>query len=468
MKVLLLNEAKKIDTKSGELKVSGGFISDVYVNDSVPQKVLSGKKFGGKKQPKVLGNEAKVATVAIKCYDEQLIDDWATTCERIEKVDSAEYQILGIKHDKDEVTHGVWDVAKDKTHYHIIARVVNRKKRFRVKSMMAMLGVQFRKGLDETLWINQGVESVGNFSAYANYLTHETLEAINDGKHVYEEFDIVSNLDVSGIRQVREGYTRIVADDLRVTTADLTALDIEAFELGYNVGNYDTWYRSLPFIIRSNAKIKTIRESYNSGVAKRILDNLPITRLCVFIKGGPNVGKTYAAERALPSSDFLTVRGGGTGKFDKLRPDHQSILIDDDVCPNLLNMTDNYPCFAYKRNSNNPAWTGDHFVVTSNLEFHEWLASSGLSIYKYPNSTYEKNEHYDAMLSRFFVCEIFQDKNGVSRLYLHSPSTRGDKETQKERAKMFADFREKFEATIANYEPNDSQYDYTGMLGFGS
>ena len=36
--------------------------------------------------------------------------------------------------------------------------------------------------------------------------------------------------------------------------------------------------------------------------------------------------------------DFVVVFCGGSGKFDNLRPDHDCIIIDDDVCPNMLNM----------------------------------------------------------------------------------------------------------------------------------
>lgn len=65
-------------------------------------------------------------------------------------------------------------------------------------------------------------------------------------------------------------------------------------------------------------------------------------RLCVFIYGEPNSGKTCASEKALSGKRYLTVKGSSTGKFDNLRVDHRSIIIADDVCPNLLNMTDNY------------------------------------------------------------------------------------------------------------------------------
>ena len=79
----------------------------------------------------------------------------------------------------------------------------------------------------------------------------------------------------------------------------------------------------------------------------------------------------------------------------------RNIIIDDDVCPNLLNMTDNYICRAYKRQSNNPAWTGKYFIVTSNYTFDEWIAMCKLG-----------EKHYEAAHSRFYICEIRQNQMG--------------------------------------------------------
>ena len=145
----------------------------------------------------------------------------------------------------------------------------------------------------------------------------------------------------------------------------------------------------------------------------------------------------------------LSVGGGGTGKFDRLRPDHDAIVIDDDVCPNLLNMTDNYICRAYKRNSNNPAWAGRYFIVTSNLPFADWLDSCGLRVKTLSGNL---TPHYTAMLSRFFVC-VLQSRQGINHLALCSPSTRGSEQEQLERAEMFAEFAERFNSIIASYTP---------------
>ena len=249
----------------------------------------------------------------------------------------------------------------------------------------------------------------------------------------------------------------------KVTSDELAALDQDAYSLGYEMKNFSQWYDAQPFAVRSHTKMKTIRESYERGVEARIEEGRAVIRLCIYIQGPPDSGKTYAAISALGGKQVLSVGGGGTGKFDRLRPDHEAIVIDDDVCPKLLNMTDNYICRAYKRNSNNPAWAGHYFIVTSNLTFSEWLENSGIHV---KDKLGNPSAHYIAMLSRFFVCEI-RYTNYIAHLALISPSTRGSATEQLQRAEMFAEFAMRFSSTIANYAPSsdsDSTVDIVATL----
>ena len=417
---------------------------------------------------KVVGYKSKVRTLAIKCYQEQMTVDWTTFVQNIKAISPDDYQVIAIVHNKDEVTDGIWELATEKPHLHVIFRCVDKKKSVRVYKILEWLGIEFRKGLDDDLWLNHGVETVGNYSHYAVYLTHETEQAMSDNKHIYSVNELVSNLDEDGVAQVRQGYTRIDKDGTRVTTNDLIALDEKAYKLGLDLGNFSEWYNALPFVLRANAKMKTVRERYYAGVSKSVADKLKIVRTCIFIKGEPNTGKTYASEVAIPYSDILTVRGGGTGKFDNLRPDHGGILIDDDFCPNLLNMTDNYTCYAYKRNSNNSVWAGDYFVVTSNKEFDEWLEDCGFSIYDYSKNGRKLgySKHYHAMVSRFYVCSV-EEHNGINQLKLETPSTRGTADEQRERVSKFVKFRDKFNETIKTYKPKNDTFDYSDIMGFG-
>ena len=403
----------------------------------------------GKRERHTLGIDSKVYALAIKCYDEQLPHGRDYTFNAIRQIDKSQYQIIAIIHDRDTVTAGIWAEATVKPHLHVIIRCVDRKKRIRVSTFLNWLGIYFRPNFDDALWREHGVETIGNYTGYTMYLTHETKEAIDDAKELYSVDELISNLTKDEIIHIREGYIRVSANAHKVTSDELAALDQDAYNLGYEMKNFAQWYDAQPFTVRSNAKIKTIRESYERGVNARLEEGRAITRLCIYIQGPPNSGKTYAALAALDGIQILTVGGGGTGKFDRLRPDHDAIVIDDDVCPNLLNMTDNYICRAYKRNNNNPAWAGRYFIVTSNLSFADWLRKSGIDI---SDKRGNPSTHYTAMWSRFYICEI-RYTDSVAHLALVSSSTRGSSTEQFERAKMFVEFAERFNTIIASYTP---------------
>ena len=412
-----------------------------------------GKKF----KPQPVGFYSMTYTLAIKCYDEQLLagtaQNWQGLCDRIRSLPANKYHVLGIRHDRCIKTDGIWAPAVEKPHIHVIIRHVDRKGRSHVYTILNMLGITFRPSIDDELWKNHGVETVGNFAGYALYLTHETEEAIRDGKMLYDISEIVSKEEVEA---VREGYTRVSAVHTKITPAELTALDKESYDLGYALKSFNDWYDSQPFSVRSHAKIKTIRESYDRGVNARMEKHEEITRLCVFVHGVPNTGKTYASISALSNKKVLTVGGGGTGKFDNLRPDHDAIVIDDDVCPNLLNMSDNYICRTYRRQKDNPVWAGKYLVVTSNLTFDEWVASCGIKTHETTfNNICVETEHYKAVKSRFYICEV--SANGGNHLILQQPSKRGSISAQTERLEMFKEFSQRFNATMSLYRQNEDE-----------
>lgn len=416
---------------------------------------------GKKYQTKPLSIQKKVYAFAIKCYDEQLPYGIETTIKALQAMDKSLFQILLICHYRDEVSDGVWKVALEKRHYHILFRCIKPKQRVRIYIILNYLHIYFRPGIDDILLENRAIETIGNFQHYCMYLTHETKDAINDNKELYSIEEIVSNLSVDEIKAVRDGYIRVADAPTKPSMSKLAELDEEAFKLGYELKNFIDWYNALPFNIRSSAKMKTIEASYQRGVDNRIEENQEMNRLCIYIKGEPNTGKTFATKKALSGKKILSVGGGGSGKFDRLRADHEAIIIDDDCCPNLLNMTDNYICRAYKRNSNNPAWAGKYFIVTSNLSFSEWLKRCGIKIYDRGETP---SIHYKAMLSRFYICVLTPDSTGKNKLSCINVSTRGSKEDQEERKSMFEDFRQKFDLTMAEYTPSDSEVDYSSVL----
>lgn len=458
-----------------------------------PVSGTQGKGRPKKSEKSLLGIMSQVNTLALKFYDEQLPginsaydakgflvqhDPNAIPAfiNAIRATNPKDFQVLAIRHDRDEVTDGIWAVSKVKPHWHVIVRLVNPKARMRVKQILAGLGIVYRPGLDDELWKEHGVETIGNFAGYAVYLTHETAEAIRDAKERYDISEIVSNLTPEEIQQVRDGYIR-VSEKRKLTQEDLIALDKEAYDRGYVLKTLDDWFADQPFNVRSAAKIKVITDHYYHGVEARIKEHIEVNRTCIYIQGEPNRGKTYAAEHALLDMglNVYHVQGGGTGKFDGLTAAHDAILIDDDVCPNLLNMTDDCICQAYKRGRNNPPWTGRLFVVTSNLPFYDWLEASGMRIYRRgkggdvvvdaygaPALTDRGRAHGPAMRSRFFLMHVETDADGISHLELdlRQETRRGSIECQQTKIDTVADFQNKFNAIIREYRPHQVTPDW--------
>lgn len=394
---------------------------------------------------------SKVRTCAFKIYIEQLPAGIIDFIKRVQKVDKSEYQVIAIIHDRDTKID-MNDLYADSTlkpHIHIIVRCVKSSKR--ISQIMSMLGIVFRPKIDDTLLVrNKGIDYIHkNFATATAYLTHETEEA-EKYKAPYAMHELISNLTFDEIQTIKDGYIRISSASYRVDKQHMAELDEYAFKRGFELKDFDDWYNTLTFAERTSASMRTVRESYMRGCQKKFDEHATVLRKCIFIKGEPNTGKTYASEKALADKKFLKVSGGGTGKFDNLKPSHSAIIIDDDICPNLLNMSDNYLCKAYKRQKDNPIWAGEWLVVTSNLEFDDWLNTCGI----------HEQVHINAMRSRFFVCELVE-QNGVSHLGLQSPSLRGSVAERQQRLLDFLKFQKAFDETIKDYCPaTNDEFDY--------
>lgn len=420
---------------------------------------------GKDKKKKInLTMRSMVRTLSLKFYDEQMPDGWGQVKVIIRGI-GKEYQVIAIRHDRDTNKDDIWKPSIEKPHYHIIVRVIG-KNPVHVSTILNMLNIEYRPDVDETLWNEHGVETVKNFGAMAMYLTHDTEQAQLDGKEKYELEELVSNLSMDEIKQVREGYIRVSASNKKVSMEELSKLDEEAYKMGYDLKDFDEWYRSLPFQIRSNAKMKTIRESYNMGASERAELKENLNRLCVFIEGESNTGKTYATIHALDGKRILPVGGGGTGKFDELSTGHDALVIDDDSSPRLLNMCDNYICQAYRRGRNNPWWCGRYFIVTSNLSFREWVEECGIKTTQYKHGIESESSHYRAIKTRFYVCHI-ENIGGINQLVCDSSSTRGTSSARIERKEMFKQFRDKFNTIMAEYVPESEAIDDSDILWTG-
>lgn len=414
---------------------------------------------------------SQVRTLSLKFYDEQIPNGEDEFIENIKAIDSNEYQVLAIKHDRDIVKNNddPFEVSCTKPHWHLYLRVLSKTNKPRIYQLLSMLGIVYREDLDKKLWNNKGVETCRDFTTCAVYGLHKTAQAQEDGKFEYDIEDYVSNLTIGEIEQVMQGYKRLECEVTRPTTKTLEELANRAEKLGYELKSFDEWWDNLPFNLQSHSKMKIIEKRYMRGIEKRIndKDNNKVNRLCVFIKGEGNKGKTYAAMEALKNEDALVVGGGGSGKYDKLQVTNNAIIVDDDVVTNLLNMTDNYFCQAYRRNSNNPTWCGEYFVVTSNKSFEEWVEECGLQTTKYNSKMqrWEETDSFKALKTRFYICEVVWCENGYNILYCHEPSKRGSYEDQEKRYIKYDKFRDIYNASLKSYSVENKEFDYSKLNG---
>lgn len=104
------------------------------------------------------------------------------------------------------------------------------------------------------------------------YLTHDTEQAVKEGKAQYQIEEYITNkISKSEILQIREGVTNLSVD-AKVTMQMLTDLDEKSYKLGYDGGDWQNFYDELPFVVRASAKKKIIEESYERGKRHRNRD----------------------------------------------------------------------------------------------------------------------------------------------------------------------------------------------------
>ena len=327
----------------------------------------------------------------------------------------SDYIAMLVKHDRDEVTDGIWEVATAKPHYHLLFKVRDYNKRQKARTVMNRLGIQFDKERDEDLIKGGGLEVPEHFENYAKYLLHDTPQAKKDNKFKYSLSDLVMNIGIDEyINMTAYSHSKVRLSSKEVDEFVRNAIaDME--KAGMSFRDWETLYDELPLDVkRSGTDVAILKKKFDFGLRKGIENYGVLPKINIYLKGIANSGKTFASLNVLRRRGRVheVTSGGGTGKFDTMSPDKSCLLVDDTEVNDPLSLFDFKPAMTYRRGSGNAVCLTTTNIITSNLEFGEWLLDCGIKAEtgsdawkkdKKDGKWYKrvKKVHWDAMTSRF-------------------------------------------------------------------
>ena len=213
------------------------------------------------KRPKPLGAEQTFDTMAVKCYEEQLKFGKDNLIQRIKGTDPEDFEIIAILHSGHDI----------KKHVHVAIKARN-KKGTHVGTMLRMLGIEFRKDVDDELKKRRGLETCGDYASFVRYMLHRSPRARMEGKTPYQVSDCISNLSASFIQNMVDGIGKSTAIDV---------LRFEAESLGFELGDFEEWLKSADGM--PVTKRDLLLKSYSYGVARRADMGATIDRVCIVI-----------------------------------------------------------------------------------------------------------------------------------------------------------------------------------------
>lgn len=368
----------------------------------------------------------------------------------------------GIIHDKDYNTDDIYSPTEEKLHIHLLVIMYRKKQngklaQLRVESILNKLRpLKFRTPDDDMMFV-KGTK-FPNLRAKEHiksmvYHTHETYEARQkEGKPLYKRECAVTNIPADVLAEWYKEY-EIYMDGSR-KNPDVKPLDNNAMaamimiagELGRRGEDFEQWwYENQTANVKLTRSLKTLcREEYDYNLQEFLSSREAVTnvRCCIYINGLPNTGKTYNCKMALQNMglEYLAVCSGGTGKTDYLKPAHKALIVDDNAVKDILAMSDNGYCRAYRRNSSNGLWCGQYFIITYNGDIDSYIQRF------YPQIA-DNPQQMDAVKSRFYRCTLM---GGV--LSVDVPASRGNLDDWQAHHKLFKAFYDSFTASVETYK----------------
>ena len=371
--------------------------------------------------------------MAVKCYEEQFRkngEQGLINC--IKSISPDDIQIVAIKHDK-----------SSKVHWHIVMKKTSRDSKMRVVSTLKKINIVFRDGIDDTLWENHGVESVGNFSAYVTYLLHQTPSAIADGKQSYDKTDIITNLSPEEVDSILSGYT------VRRSKAKVKADDYidMARSAGYKLEDINEFIASLNIVNMPVTVENQIVKAYQNGVKRRADECAKISRLFIYLKTSNKMNSDtmlHITEQALADKKISVIKANDELNIQPYTKavitEAQITHVGDRAYYGAKEFTTDY--VGYLKNKNKKVWGGDTLVVVAD--------------YKTCCQFY--------CVDKFFVCEVKDEKLICTK----APAVEMSDDAAATLKKKYIEFRDAFTNALQVYKKDKKKQVVLDVDGLNS
>ncbi len=301
-----------------------------------------------------------------------------------------------------------------------------------------------------------------HMDAYDYYdMVHQTKEAIEEGKKVYDESELITNLSSEQVSQLKECYKKNFdstdSEQAIITKSEEKASWLELFlQYGEQGKNVDDLRDKLPLsIIVNDTVMKKLDKAYLEGLRRYSKkDHDDIAKVPVYIYGPADCGKSYGTIHALKrlSEKYegcfpLKINASaGTGKTDKATAG-VSLVYDDTYPKGVLDLADEGVCDIYRRGSGNPIFNGRYLVLTSNKKITQFFDYMLRASEKEGGSGQYNNEVEKAINSRFYIICVNNDGTCI----IEQQNTRGTEEKINLRNEWFNKFYDLFSASVAKY-----------------
>lgn len=441
----------------------GTYVFVTFYPEQVIKPEFRKQLFPNSSQDKEQGKQISDPQYWSKPFGKKVVEECRNYLKKMVVRAVGEWEIALICHDKDMTVEkdNKLKAKHKKTHFHA---VIWRKdgKRFRVRKVLQILGLNFDAVLDANI-LDKTFSSISsrNVKNALQYLLHMTEASELDGKEPYNQSELISNLTDEQLDNI---FHATVQDKL--SNDDWDKLAEMAYQCGKNLHDFRT-FTTRHFNIRqqSQAPFKVIKQYYENGLLDAVATAEDFPRINIILRGVKNTGKSYSTQKALNKLHMRVYSAiSGSGKYDGLSADDDCLLFDDKNGSQLLSVCSDSPVLLHRRNVGYSPWVGNSVIALTNKSFTHWIKNSSSNEIHTENGEVveEDRDAYDAMISRFYFCEVVwpdfqpqdfsgQDYSRAAYIKVVKRYDRGSEENKKIHDEMFYQLIKPIEEEIKNY-----------------